>query len=416
MQQNQLASVNYNRLAQLKKHTGADNNLWLVYDAVVFSWQNSKIVQKGKKLCCPTISRIAELANVSTRTVLRKLKILEQMGLIDSFTKRLRNGTVRRFFNVCIEKISSITNLSSKKPQDALQSSNHAGSDNLSLPDVTDCHSHIYKEKTVKEKNNINNNTAIPESNKPADQQNIVNVNFIADAQVDVTLPANQVAKTEKPENKVSNTLTNRQHCRINGAINNLIRKEGVRISDPKGLKEQVAFKILLKGDKSGGSNFQHQLNSAMKLIRESKWSTPHGFYKYSDEGMTFKSARQENEKKWQDTKKLEVRGKKIIHNNEDRSFGITTCRQNKAFPGNKNLKLTPAGENNTDNHAGRVCVDGEYILKSDATSRLDSITDMIFKYTERLSLLPDQLKSSLVDVILRLKDEAQSLRFALKQ
>lgn len=307
MQQNQLASVNYRRLAQLKKHTGADNNLWLVYEALVFSWQNSKIVQKGKKLCCPTISRIAELANVSERTAYRKIKSLELMGLITSFTKRLRNGTVRSFFSICIDKIEQVIATAKKEPEIVTQANENAGTAKMSDRELPNCQPHIYKEKIEKEENNNNKAMSTTERNRVEDDQQSVSVNSLAIAQVDVLAADPQSDINTNLEDKIGDSLTTRQGCRVNGAINNLIRKEGIHISDPKGLKAQVAFKILLKSDKSGRDNFQHQLNAAMKLIREGKWSTPHGYYNHSDEGRVVKAQILEREKQWQEQKRIEM-------------------------------------------------------------------------------------------------------------
>ena len=403
-----LNSINYQRAQQLQEQVGGNITLYRVLDAIIFCWQNSNYQEEGRKIACPKLARLADLASMSVSSVKRQIKKLRELGFIGTKIKKVFNGSTRCFFWVYDIVFDLLGNPNEKKIETGPQANSGAEWVNLSYSSSSNWATPIYKVKNNKEKNNINNNRAMPEINNPIDQQNAVNVNCVANAQVDVALPNSQVAQTVNTEDRVGNTLTKRQHCRINGAINNLIRKEGIPISDPKGLKAQVAFKILLKSDKAGGSNFQHQLNASIKLIREGRWSTPCGYYNHSDEGRAVKTVVVRQSKQWQEQKRQECQA-------GDFAALATACAK-------KSCDRTDVVDKQLDNEitahrsepamiaTDRVFINGQYMLKSDAKARLDNINENIERYLERARTVSGNLRDIVMDVINRLRSEKQEI------
>lgn len=128
-----------------------------------------------------------------------------------------------------------------------------------------------------------------------ADQKKSVEAVVVNFQQVEKTVAVNQQLNDGKPGDTgkdieqchvadrqvIADELTDQQLAMISGAVENVM-KEGVVISAPEQTKAEIAFKVIQKVDKAGGNNLQHQINSAMKLIKTGRWTTPFGFHEYA--------------------------------------------------------------------------------------------------------------------------------------
>lgn len=321
MPENQyLNFINYQRAEPLKAHIGNDPIAASVADIILYKWQNSQITFKGGKACCPTLVDIARGVGVSVDTVRRKITKLVTLGLISKALGRWSNGATRLYFKVTDLFVGLITG-EIKKDQKEIRKSPQAqySPDYGNLPQSTmaKCHSPIDKKKERKEKKEKNNNPMVaneePRESGNTKNKTAVTVNFqqvekeVLVKQSPAKPTVRDAAKTTaKPKDAVPYTigdnLTKRQIAIVHGAINNLM-KDGVPVSNPKQLKAEVVFKIEQKHKDAGGNNLQHQINSAMKLIRAGKWTTPHGFYKYSEVGREVAQKREKAERSAKESK-----------------------------------------------------------------------------------------------------------------
>jgi RecG-like helicase len=74
----------------------------------------------------------------------------------------------------------------------------------------------------------------------------------------------------------------------IVGVINNLKRDHDLQLSlSNKELFAQLTFAVLNKTFIPTAKTFKHRMSVFSKLLREGRWSTPRGFYKYSDLGQS---------------------------------------------------------------------------------------------------------------------------------
>ncbi len=307
-----LGSINYQVAGQLLSIVDGDHNLYRVLDAILFCWQNSSYRDDGKKVACPKLSRLAELASMSVSSIKRQMKKLKDMGFIGTKIKKVYNGSTRCFFWVCdkvldiigapkqINKkrvISSTPNVKVKKTDKS----------NLSYSASSNWSTLIYKVNTIKIKNN--NKSSV--KNVADNQEQGIGPNIVNKSKGGV------IVNFDNDKYLIKKNLTKRQVSLVTGMIDNLIN-QGVKISNPKEIKKQVVFKIEKKHIAAGGNNLKHQINSAAKLIRTGKWTTPFGFYKYSDYGIKLRALKeQENILKEKD-KGVDDKRSSFIQNNNN--------------------------------------------------------------------------------------------------
>ena len=455
-----LNCTNYQRAEPLKAHIGNDPIAASVADIILYKWQNSQIAFKGGKACCPTLGDIACAVGVSVDTVRRKITKLVTLGLISKALGRWSNGATRLYFKVTDLFVGLITG-EIKKDQKEIKKIPQAqcSPDYGNLPQSTmaKCHSPIDKEKERKEKKEKNNNPMVaneePKERGNTKNKTAVTVNFQqVEKEVVVTQsPAkptvqNAAKTTAKPKDKnpylIGDKLTKRQIAIAHGAVNNLM-KDGVPVSNPKQLKAEVVFKIEQKHKEAGGNNLQHQINSAMKLIRSGKWTTPHGFYKYSECGREAVKKREEVERATEERKydtsvptlpdyfkdllNLDLSGvgqgcDKPSANGQYDNADI--CHNDLCVSGNNKVGIggqftTETAATGTTNllQGGLMALSQkthvstkDRLTTTRSQSRIDALNASIARCQEKLSVVSGSAKEALVGLMQRLSDESQSL------
>ena len=455
-----LNCTNYQRAEPLKAHIGNDPIAASVADIILYKWQNSQITFKGGKACCPTLVDIACAVGVSVKTVTRKIVKLVKLGLISKTLGRWANGATRLYFKVTDLFVGLITGEIKKEQKETKKSPQAQCSsdlDNLSKSTKTICPSPINKEKERKEKKEKNNNPMVankePKECGNKKNKTAVTVNFQqVEKEVVVTQsPAKPTPqKTTKPDAKpkdknpylIGDKLTKRQIAIAHGAVNNLM-KDGVPVSNPKQLKAEVVFKIEQKHKDAGGNNLQHQINSAMKLIRSGKWTTPHGFYKYAEVGRDAVKKREEvamaaEESKYdasiptlpdhfKDLLKLDLseagQGDDAVRVNGQRD-NADTCQSEPRVSGNNKAGIggqftTETAATGTTNllQGGLMALSQkthvstkDRLTTTRSQSRIDALNASIARCQEKLSVVSGSAKEALVGLMQRLSDESQSL------
>ncbi|HBI40819.1 MAG TPA: hypothetical protein DDY16_07735 [Tenacibaculum sp.] len=443
MPENQyLNFINYQRAEPLKSHIGNDPIAASVADIILYKWQNSQITFKGGKACCPALVDIACAVGVSVKTVTRKIVKLVKLGLISKTLGRWANGATRLYFKVTDLFVGLITGEIKKEQKETKKSPQAQCSsdlDKLSKSTKTICPSPINKEKETKEKKEKNNNPIVankePKEGGNTKNKTAVTVNFQqVEKEVVVTQSSAKPTpqKTTKPDAKpkdknpylIGDKLTKRQIAIAHGAVNNLI-KNGVPVSNPKQLKAEVVFKIEQKHKDAGGNNLQHQINSAMKLIRAGKWTTPHGFYKYSEIGLEAVKKREEVERAAEESKydasvpTLPDHFKDLLKLNlSGVGQGDDAVRVNGQYDNADTRQNEPCVSGN--NKAG---IDVQVATENDDTgttnlswgrsiqvSRLNVLNDNIARYQERLKSVTGSANDMLSGLIDRCLDEVKLL------
>ncbi len=465
-----LNSINYQRAQKLQEQVGGNSALYRVLDAIIFCWQNSNYQEEGRKIACPKLSRLGELASMSVSSVKRQIKKLRELGFIGTKIKKVFNGSTRCFFWVYDIVFDLLGKTNKKEAKTGPQVNSGAEWLKLSHSSSSIWTTPIYKVKNNKEKKN--NNYSIKQSvNLSAQPNDSVDVNFQQVEKEEIAV--NQVSAKSKHEEankpteerkatdlyqknayRIEEKLTKRQIAIINGAINNTM-KDGVIISNPKQLKAEVTYKISQKHPDAGGDNLQHQINSALKLIRTGQWTTPHGFYKYSDVGRKVAQKRVEVDRKQQTDKlkpevptlpdqfkdlfKLDLSG--VGQDSEtasvnDQCDGTTVYADTPSVSGNvMTVKGQPATESTKTgtikmSQGGTVLMSrgalmglskttvlsGEEVVSVTATepqSRVDALNTSIARCQARLAMVTGEAREALVGVIQRLLDELRSLSYA---
>lgn len=181
--------------------------------------------------------------------------------------------------------------------------------------------------------------------------------------------------------------------------VNNLI-KESVKITNPKELKAQVAFKAEQKNMQSGGDNLKHQINAAAKLIRSGKWTTPFGFYKYSAYGIIQAKQKEEASLQHKALKQSEKQAGGLVEQIRHR-FNLN-CAEN-VQDSNQNTNQTEGTRHNNENENMEGITDTN-------ESRFDILKNTIDKYHQRMKILPEEGRAALQGVVDRLYSEMQIL------
>ncbi len=462
-----LNCTNYQRAEPLKAHIGNDPTALAIADRILFGWQNSIVTHDGEKACCPTLEAIADAVGVSLRTVIRKIDKLVKLGLISKSLGRWANGATRLYFKVTDLLLGLITgevkpdHKSNKPASQAQCSSDYA---NLSQSTMPNWHSPIIRKKNERKSKEKNSNYLATDkkSTETGTTQNVVAVNFqqvekeeiivkqacAESNQQPATKPIEERKTTDPYQNayRIEEKLTKRQIAIINGAINNIM-KDGVVISNPKQLKAEVAYKINQKHPDAGGDNLQHQINAALCLIRAGKWTTPHGFYKYSNVGRKVVQKHVEAEKRveaskhntsiptlpdhFKDLLTLDLsevgQGSDTAHAN-DHCDDATVHADTPSVSGNvMAVKDQPATESiktgttkmslsGPMSLAQATVLSGEDAVLVTATRpqlRVDALNASIARCQARLAMVTGEAREALVGVIQRLLDELRSLSYA---
>ncbi len=382
-----LSSINYQLAGQLLDLVGGDNNLYRVLDAILFCWQNSAYQDNGKKVACPKLSRLAELANMSVSSIKRQMKKLKDLGFIGTKIKKVYNGSTRCFFWVC-DKVVSIISTPKQTVKKVTPSSTPVSgkseSINLSYSASSLWSTPIYKVNTIKIKNNNKGNAKKESTN----QKKEIDSKAVNQVKNDV------IVNFDNDKYLIKKHLTRRQVSLVTGMLDNLIN-QGIKISNPKEIKKQIIYKIEKKHPSAGGSNLRHQINAAAKLIRDGKWTTPFGFYKYSNYKNTISSYHDKDNTPLDKNKKSE---KQVRHFTEKKAKHVESLNAD-----NERIKesiITTAKRNLNRKRNNNI-----------QDSRCDYLKNNINKYQKALNnQRSEESKIALRGLIDKLKTELNSV------
>jgi hypothetical protein len=124
---------------------------------------------------------------------------------------------------------------------------------------------------------------------------------------------------------QVGERLEEVQKRYIVSVIENLKRDHGLKLSlSSKELFAQLTFALLNKAFMPTAKTFRHRMSIFSKLLREGRWSTPKGFYKYSDLGQSIAEKQALNQARYE-TEKREVCGDARLNIEKTKAFTTQT-------------------------------------------------------------------------------------------
>ncbi len=202
--------------------------------------------------------------------------------------------------------------------------------------------------------------------------------------------------------------FSKRELAYLQGALVNLIDRDGVRVSSPKELLAQMKYALKQQVSKFNLS-FVHGVNRLCAIIRSGNWSTPYGFYHHSKEGRALNQERAKKEKQWQQQKCHEILGADIV-DSDTKNQTTDYDAENDIGQRIKNIETAIGKQPICRLQQGRVMIGGKHVLVSDAAARLNEIHATIERYVAKIKLLPAYLRSNLFGVIDKLRGEAQEI------
>ena len=209
--------------------------------------------------------------------------------------------------------------------------------------------------------------------------------------------------------------FSQRKLAYLQGALTNLIHRDGISVSNPKELLAQMKYALAQQINKFN-LPFSHGINRLCAIVRSGNWSTPYGFYSYSPEGRALKAGSRSQEKQWQEQKRQEC---------QTGGFAAlaAACRVddqvNTAAGTRVENRIMPYLPEPAMTSADRILIDGQLADASAVNqpqqrqlhSRLEVIFDTISRYQKRMASMAIGEQSIIAGLIDRLRAEAQEIQ-----
>lgn len=310
-----LSAINHNRFSQLFEITNSYNKATLL-DKFIYWWQISTFTIGNDPHIWFTRSReqIAEESRLSLRTVDRYLNEFTQKGFIEKTNKLLIK---KRLYIRITNKLLTILGLANQqqtptiKPLfDAFQSidKNTVPTNECNILsqngriDVANLAVSIYKDKDNKKINSTVNTSCHVIHTHKSNTTEIIH-SYSEDS-------------IQKNTNKSFSSLRLSQYIR--GIIKNLTVQHGLKISAPDQLYAEIEYSVLNKTHQFVGiEDDTHRLNLIAKLLRNNRWKTPKGFFKYSATGKLLQQSIIKKETTWQEAKEVNNNHNKYNDDND---------------------------------------------------------------------------------------------------
>lgn len=296
--------VNHKMLELLLKKIGSMSSV-VVFSKIAFHYNNSSILHENKKWCSIKKQHFSKWSNMSLRKLdsifedLIKIGIILKKNFLWQGKRQLHFhlpdfaiNTIRQEINIkfqlpvdCTNYVPEKNQTQHKKPiaiQEFIEQERGGGVQENALK----CRSQsakmgisIINRTNIKK---INNNTAVHSKTTRTS---------------DISL--------------ITSTLSFRQEKYLKTALENTIQRSKIKVSNKFELLEEVKFSVSNAEQHKSVFSFPHAVSRCMKIVSQSNWRTPKGFYSYSKIGQTIKEKTTMRDKLWDQQKKEE---KNIAH------------------------------------------------------------------------------------------------------
>lgn len=251
----------------------------LIFSKIAYSFANTKIEHENKLWCCLKKQDLADWAGLSIRTIDNMLEILLKKGLIlkKNFVWREKLQThfhIPEFATITLTKhFSKVGKPTNKKNTETSKGSN-----------AQNC-----RQQPAKKGVSIKIRTNLKKTNNNTSTTN---------------LPTTLISKkSDIIFNVIENELSQRQLKYLEGAFNNTLKRNNLKISSPQELWEQLKFSVLNIQQHKGIKSFQHIVSRCMKILSDGNWRTPIGFNNHSDYGTKIKKQKDRQILLWEKKK-----------------------------------------------------------------------------------------------------------------
>jgi len=451
--------INLTKLNTLTQHTGSVISS-IIFSRIAFGMNNTKLEHDGLGWCSIKKEVLADLVGIGIRTLDKILNSLQEKGLIlkNNFVHR---GKRQMHYHIPNSAIKTIVSSMEKVSGQELKKEQRKSNFDYQINKKTAC-------------SGANNVTGYPHQNcrlEPAKSLSSIKEDQIKQKTKNNTTQDNQTWYSAQPQVKslsksdmhfsskkekgnqgtcinervgqkqsVVLALTPRQQDYISGAINRLIKRDKVKVSNPTELKAQLCYAVA-NDMHYKQLTFKHAVNRHAKIIASNNWRTPHGFFKYAEIGRDAVKKREEVERaaeerkydafvptlpdRFKDLLKLDLsgvgQGDDTVRINGQRDNADT--RQNEPCVSG-NIGGQVATENNAagttnlsqggpmDLSRSELDADkkGLSFRITKAQSRVDALTASIARCQAKLAVVSGSAKDALLGLIQRLNDELQSL------
>ena len=263
--------INFAKLSQLAEKTGSRQSA-LIFSRILYSFSNSSLRHAGQVWCALSKSALSEFSGLSIRTVDAVLDHLMQQGFIEK-NVFVWQGKRQCHFRVLESALPVLKKL--YQSAKALVASSKA------------CR-HICRSQPA------NMTTSIIERTKEKETNNITRKYFSSLLE----------RKQKKDAGGISfedlggkGRLSARQKAYLRGAFNNTQQRNGLCLSSPEQVWEELLFSLSSPSHSQAVSNFRHGVSRAMLLLSQGRWRTPFGFSKHSAAGQQYAALSRKNAK-----------------------------------------------------------------------------------------------------------------------
>lgn len=276
-----------------------------------------------------TQPEIARHCHLSLRTLQRHIADLDSAGLIRKKRQRISSNLVETSYQINILVIATLRRAKPSKmleypTQDERKPYTTFGGSSSTIfgGSINNINKDTYKY------NNTNNMGCVqnPTSSNDSYMVNVGTVNF--QHEIEAKNAVSHVSRKTCSNNEQSGAasspqiaselpldtlldgktqLNARQRGYIRGMLQRLEKQHNCAFSNPTGLLEEIRYatqsvtKVFV-----GKTSFIHRVNIVAKLLRQKRWTTPHGFENYDEKGQEQKQRREERDKKWAEQKAAE--------------------------------------------------------------------------------------------------------------
>jgi DNA-binding PadR family transcriptional regulator len=243
---------------------------------------------------CMKYSDMKSELGYSEQSLYSIFKKFESAGLIERIRKKIKGDT-----RTCIRITHKLLNCIglAKQNGDSYLQRNKTANDKQAAEVIDSCSERKQKYSSKTPKNRV----AYKEDIENNYENKINNITF-SDSSKAVD---NKLDSYKCIFNQVGERLEEVQKKYIATVIENLKRDHGLKLSlSNKELFAELTFALLNKAFMPTAKTFKHRMSILSKLLREGRWSTPKGFYKYSDLGQSIAEKKAINKARYEAEKK----------------------------------------------------------------------------------------------------------------
>jgi len=456
--------INLTKLNTLTQHAGSVISS-IIFSRIAFGMNNTKLEHEGLKWCAIKKEVLAGLAGIGIRTLDKILNSLQEKGLIlkKNFVHRgkrqMHYHIPESVINTIVASMEKVSGQESKKEQKKNDFDNQTnkktactGANNATGYPHQNCRLEPAKSlSSIKEDQNKQKTKNITTQDNQSWYSTQPQVKSLGESGMHFsskkekenpgTCISKRVGYKKQP---VSLELTPRQQGYISGAINRLIKRDKVHVSNPTELKAQLCYAVA-NDMHYKQLTFKHAVNRHAKIIASNNWRTPHGFYKYAEVGRDAVKKREEELRAAEEGKydasvpTLPDHFKDLLNldlsgagQGDDTTSVNVQCvnadtRQNESCVSGNN-KAGIGGQLATETAAtgttnlsqdgsmglSRSALDSEKnslsVVKTKAQTRVDTLNVSIARCQAKLATATGDAKGALLGLVQRLRDDLQAL------